>query len=222
MAWRTLHGPRLPACGPRWPLCTVIPPAPVTCAAYPIFSFFNNVILHTFSISYPAKVLLGFFFFMAVWCTNTPRKTLVSFLSTKPHPSLTLNCLAIPKPLRAKPSRPSCLHSSCLCKALQRMRLDTGFLFSILPHFQLPEIFSLWQTPTLTPLNKRHWWKDCGFYWEWNNNHRGLERVIWSVTLQWNSSEWKTELETLCELIASRTQSLRTCLIPSHLWVSRR
>ena len=46
------------------------------------------------------------------------------------------------------------------------------------------------------PLNKRCWWKECGFYWEWNNSCSGLEIVIWSVTLQWNSSEWKTELET--------------------------
>ena len=127
MVWRTLRGPRLPVCGLHRPPCTKTPSAPVTCAAYPIFSFFNNVILHTFSISYPAKVLLGLFFFMAVWCTNT--SSLVSFLLTKPHPSLTLNYLAIPKTLCAKPSRPSCLHSSCLCKALQRMRLDTGFLF---------------------------------------------------------------------------------------------
>ena len=153
MVWGTLHGPCLPACGLHRPPCTVTSPAPVTCAAYPIFSFFNNVILHTFSVSYPAKVLLGLFFFMAVWCINT--SSLVSFLSTKPHPFLTLNYLAIPRPLRAKPSRTACLHSSCLCKALQRVRLDTEFLFSILPHLQLPELFSLRQNPTLTPLNKR-------------------------------------------------------------------
>jgi hypothetical protein len=73
---------------------TGIPPGPVTfCCLRTLFSF-NNIKLHSLSISYTAKVLPGVFF-MAVWCTNV--SSLVSFLLMKPYPFLMLNHFSVPK-----------------------------------------------------------------------------------------------------------------------------
>ncbi|MEJ1288978.1 hypothetical protein NN561_020015 [Cricetulus griseus] len=65
----------------------------ICCLLCTVFSF-NTIKLHSLSVSYTAKVL-GLFFFMAVWCTNT--SSLVSFLLMKPYPLLTLNHFTVPK-----------------------------------------------------------------------------------------------------------------------------
>lgn len=55
----------------------------------------NNIQLHSLSVSYTVQALLGLFFFMAVWCTNT--SSLLSFLFMKPYPFRTVNHFTVPK-----------------------------------------------------------------------------------------------------------------------------
>lgn len=78
---------------------------PVSCLALQLYQACNICCLCTLSpsmtsnsrlsSSYTGRCFLGWFFFMAVWCTNTP--SLVSFLLIKPHPFLISNHFTVPK-----------------------------------------------------------------------------------------------------------------------------